>query len=219
MTNLFLKVNKDLFKLGLNPTEILVLAQIMEFNTNTNDCFISNKVLAEQFGVSEKTIARAIEALEKKGYITRNTKNVKGGKERHMLVNTKNLEAQLTKDNLSVDSQDDVSTRDKMTIDKGQNDFCTKDNLTLDKGQNDSIKDNIKDNIKEKDKDITESFSAGALKEESTAPKEIEIDGVKAQPMTREEAMEKFGLSACASSIPTRVAGCVWINKNLVQLI
>jgi hypothetical protein len=26
MTNLFLKVNKDLFKLGLNPTEILLLA-------------------------------------------------------------------------------------------------------------------------------------------------------------------------------------------------
>jgi hypothetical protein len=26
MTNLFLKVNKDLFKLKLNPTEILVLA-------------------------------------------------------------------------------------------------------------------------------------------------------------------------------------------------
>jgi hypothetical protein len=31
MNNVFLKVNKDLFKLKLNPTEILLLAQIMEY--------------------------------------------------------------------------------------------------------------------------------------------------------------------------------------------
>lgn len=42
MTNYFLKVNKDLFSLGLTPIEILILAQIMEFNNNTGDCFISN---------------------------------------------------------------------------------------------------------------------------------------------------------------------------------
>ena len=102
MTNIFMKVNKDLFKLKLNPTEILIIAQVMEFQTNTNDCFISNKVLAEQFGVSEKTISRAVEALEQRGFITRNTKNVKGGKERHMRVNLDKIEEELTKDNLSV---------------------------------------------------------------------------------------------------------------------
>jgi hypothetical protein len=31
MTNKFLKVDKDWFKLGLNPTEILIIAQIAEF--------------------------------------------------------------------------------------------------------------------------------------------------------------------------------------------
>ena len=31
MANVFLKVDKDLFSLDLNPTEILTLAQIMEF--------------------------------------------------------------------------------------------------------------------------------------------------------------------------------------------
>lgn len=43
MANVFLKVDKDLFKLGLNPTQILILAQVIEFNTNTGDCFISNE--------------------------------------------------------------------------------------------------------------------------------------------------------------------------------
>ena len=68
MAKVFLKVDKDLFSKGLNPTEILILAQIIEFDTNTGDCFISDKQLAEQFGVSIKTVSRAIEALENKTY-------------------------------------------------------------------------------------------------------------------------------------------------------
>lgn len=59
----------------------------MEFQTNTGDCFISDKVLAENFCISESTIKREIKKLEDLGYITRETKNVKGGKERHMRVN------------------------------------------------------------------------------------------------------------------------------------
>lgn len=133
MANVFLKVNKDLFKLGLNPTEILILAQIIEFNNNTGSCFISDKVLAENFGVSEKTISRTIKALEEKGYITRETSNVKGGKVRYMRVNQAKL----------------APTTDKMTVEEnnnGQNVCCSKDKLSVDNGQNDLIKDNIKDN-------------------------------------------------------------------------
>ncbi len=56
----------------------------MEFETNTGDCFISDKQLAEQFGVSESTISRELKKLETMGFIVRETKNVKGGKERHI---------------------------------------------------------------------------------------------------------------------------------------
>ena len=149
MANLFLKVSKDLFKLGLNPTEILVLAQVIEFNTNTGSCFISDKALAEAFGVSEKTISRTIKALEDKGLLTRETSNIKGGKVRYMQAN--------------------LGTIDKMTFDEqkqknnnGQNDFCTKDNLTIDNRQNDLIKDNIKDNNKEDNN--KEALTASAVK-------------------------------------------------------
>ena len=37
MSNLFLKVDKDLFKLGLNPTQILIVSQVMEFQRNNQD--------------------------------------------------------------------------------------------------------------------------------------------------------------------------------------
>ena len=210
MTNLFLKVNKDLFKLKLNPTEILILAQIMEFNTNTGSCFISDKVLAESFGVSEKTISRTIKALEDKGFITRETRNVKGGKERHMIANLKKIEAALTKDNLSV--------VDSKNINKGHNDCCTRDNLSVDKGQNDLIKDNIKD--KSLKDNIGEALTASAVKSSIELPEEeVIIDGVKAQVMTKEEAMAKYGLSACANSIPTKITSSYWINKELVKLL
>lgn len=142
MTNLFLKVNKDLFKLGLAPVEILILAQIMEYETNTGKCFISDATLAEMFGVSAKTISRAISNLESKGYIKRDTRNVKGGRERIMLPVIEAIEKTLTKDNLSI--EDEQPKEEQQTI-------CplTTDKMTFDNGQNDFIKDNIKN--KEKD--------------------------------------------------------------------
>jgi DNA-binding MarR family transcriptional regulator len=137
MTNLFLKVNKDLFKLELNPAEILILAQVIEFNTNTGSCFMTDKAFAEMFGVSDSTISRAIKSLENKGFITRTTKNVKGGKERTITVNIQNIENKITSVNLKVDGDLQAS-----------NCGLTNVNLPVDKQQNDLIKDKLKDNIK-----------------------------------------------------------------------
>lgn len=138
MTNLFLKVNKDFFSLGLNPTEILILAQVMEYGTNTGDCFMSDKAFAELFGVSDKTISRALKTLEDREFIKRETKNIKGGKERHIYVQMNKIEMALTTDNLSV-VQSPQGTKCPLTT----------DNLSGDKGQNDLIKDNRKDNLKD----------------------------------------------------------------------
>lgn len=80
------------------------------------------------FGVSVSTIKRELDKLEALGYITRETKNVKGGKERHIKVNLSRLNLSFEEDN------------------KAQNELCTRLNLNLDKVQNEPIKDNIKDN-------------------------------------------------------------------------
>lgn len=139
MSKSFLMVDKDLFKLGLNPTELLVYSQIAEFNRTTGDCFISDKAMADKFGVSDKTISRALTALESRGLIKRTTKNVQKGKERHITVDLAKLEAileELAKDKKSVAGSTD-STSDKMTV-------LEKTNCPLPNGQNDFIKDNGK---------------------------------------------------------------------------
>ena len=154
MTNYFMKVNKDLFKLKLNPTEILILAQVMEFNTNTGDCFISDKVMAEQFGVSESTITRELKKLEAEGFITRETKNIKGGKERHIKVNYNKIEEKLTTVNLTFEENSQKEAQQSKCL-------LTTVNLLIDNKQNDLIKDNLIN--KEKD-NIREDLTARAVK-------------------------------------------------------
>lgn len=147
MSNYFLKVDKDLFNSGLNPLEILLVSQIAEFQNNTGDCFISDKVLAENFGVSESTVKRAIKNLEDLGYITRDTRAVKGGRERHMQLNTEKL------------------TSVKMSFDnanKAQNEPCTKLKMSFVKEQNDTIKDNT-NKIKEKDNIGVDRIASASL--------------------------------------------------------
>lgn len=173
--NNFLKVEKNLFGSGLSPIEILVLSQIMEFDRNTGDCFMSNAAMAKNFGVSEKTVSRAVAALEEKKYITRNTKNVQKGKERHII---------LTKDNLTLANDSEKSTKDKMTL--AEKSICP-----LRKGQNDPIKDNTnkineEDNM-ENDKSALRSatsdlsFSETAQEERliEVAPWELRAMGCK----------------------------------------
>jgi predicted transcriptional regulator len=162
MSNSFLKVDKDYFKLGLNPIEILLLSQVVEFNTNTGDCFMSDKALAAQFGSSEKTISRGLASLEEKGFITRETKNIKGGRVRHIKPVENAINAALTTDKMTVDSNQQTSncplTTDKLTVDNGQNDF---------------IKENIKEKEKE-NKEASHAFGAQIFLEPSgMSPEEI----------------------------------------------
>lgn len=83
------------------------------------------------FGVSERTISRALKSLEDRGLLRRETRNIKGGKERHLTA---------TIDNLAIVRNESNITTDKMTVE--QQTICPLNNR-----QNDLIKDNIlKDN-------------------------------------------------------------------------
>lgn len=140
MTNIFLQVNKDYFQLGLNPTGILLLAQIAEYNRTTGDFFMSDKVLAEQFGVSESTVKRELKKLEEEfGFITRETKNVRGGRERHIKININKIEEKLASVKMSLDECE------KVELDDSQGSKCTLSSVKMNlvKGQIDTIKDNI----------------------------------------------------------------------------
>ena len=102
MTDKFLKLNKDLWKLKLNANEQQILSYIMEFDKNTGDCFISDETFSMYLNTSKSTVSREIKALEQMGYVIRNTKNVKGGKERHLKVNQKKIEEDISNVNLEL---------------------------------------------------------------------------------------------------------------------
>lgn len=140
----FLAVDKNYFTLGLKGNQILILAQIAEFNRTTGDCFMSDQAFAKMLGCSESTISRDLKELENRKLITRETKNVRGGKERHL---------RLTSINLTVVNEDESSTSVNLQVDKKQNIMLTSVNLQVDNLQNDSIKENIKrKDLKENDK-------------------------------------------------------------------
>jgi DNA-binding transcriptional MocR family regulator len=109
----------------------------MEYDTTTGKCFISDSTLAAAFGVSAKTVSRAVSNLEQRGFIKRETRNIKGGRERIMIPVVEAIEQELTKDKLTIVEPQ----RTKSPL--------SKDNLSIVNGQNDFIKDNIID--KEKD--------------------------------------------------------------------
>ena len=139
MTNLFLKVNKDLFGIGLNPIEILIVAQVLEFQTKKLECYITDDSFAKDFNVSRSTVARAVKALEDKGILNRQTTNIKGGKLRYLTINIDKIEELINK------CQNDTCKNESEEINKCQFDYCTSVNLTIDKQQNDTIKDKRKD--------------------------------------------------------------------------
>lgn len=179
MTNLFLQVNKDLYKLGLNANEQLILSYILEFQTKNMVCFITDETFAEYLGTSKPTVSRVLNKLETKGYIARKTENVKGGKKRYITVNINRIDEELAGNKHQNDvCKTEESTNLKMIGDKHQFDSCTSINLIGVNNQNDSIKYNIKDNIKEKEKDNVVFFGQDQEQKEE----ELAEEGSKPTP-------------------------------------
>ena len=72
----FLAVEKQWLGSGLDSLELLIIAQIAEYQRQKWPCYITDKQLAQLFGVSDRTICRYLDALEEKGVLIRETKTV-----------------------------------------------------------------------------------------------------------------------------------------------
>ena len=154
----YLKIPKKYFKQGLSPTELLIVSQVMEFSNNEKPCYVTDAQMAENFGISEKTISRTLKDLEKRNIITRDTKVINGKKTRTLMADTNNLsprEKRADTDKLSVTSSDssygqiDPSHTDNLSVPIQSN--CPSPN-----GQIDLIKDKGKDNLKDNSPEITQ---------------------------------------------------------------
>ena len=147
MTDKFLKLNKDLYKLKLDADQQYILAYVMEFDRNKQQCYMSDESFAMCLNTSTKTVSRKIKILTDKGYITKETTNTQNGKLRYL----KPVLNKIKNDIMDYESSQGTNCplENNNEIRKGQIVPCGKDNLSLRKGQNDLIKDNLKDNIKD----------------------------------------------------------------------
>lgn len=177
MTDKFLKLNKDLYKLKLDADQQYILAYVMEFDRNKQQCYMSDESFAMCLNTSTKTVSRKIKILTDKGYITKETTNTQNGKLRYLKPVLNKIENDIKDYESSQGTKCPLEINEE--IRKGQNVHCGKDNLSICKGQNDLIKDNLKDNRKD---NICEPFgkpndSQGCLTNGSKEEPEVERDG------------------------------------------
>lgn len=182
MANLFLKVDKRFFFLGIDPLGILILSQIDEYTSKDMTCFISNEQLAKQFGSSLSTVKRTIANLEKMGYLNRDTKNTNQGKERFLTINQEVIEKTYGK------AQSELCKSARLTENFAQGSTCS-----LRKGQNGPIKDKCEEQAPlEEDKNKKEKLEAGSSKNSFETPKEKKnkID-INEYPLIEKEEVDK----------------------------
>lgn len=179
MANLFLKVDKRFFFLGIDPLGILILSQIDEYTSKGMTCFISNEQLAKQFGSSLSTVKRTIANLEKMEYLNRDTKNTNQGKERFLTLNQEIIEKTYAK------AQSELCQSARLTENFAQGSTCS-----LRKGQNGPIKDKyVEQASPEKDKNKKDKLGVEPSKISSEIPKEkqLNIDINKLPEVKKEE--------------------------------
>lgn len=75
----YIKVNTEFFNTSLSPLEILILALIESYTRDNKEFYHTNEQMSKMFHVSEKTIRNALDSLEAKNYIKRNTKTISHG--------------------------------------------------------------------------------------------------------------------------------------------
>ena len=181
MANLFLKVDKRFFFLGIDPLGILILSQIDEYTSKGMTCFISNEQLAKQFGSSLSTVKRTIANLEKMEYLNRDTKNTNQGRERFLTINQEVIEKTYAK------AQSELCQSARLTENFAQGSTCS-----LRKGQNGPIKDKCEEQAPlEEDKNKKDKLKAGQPQTSSEIPKEekIKIDISKLPEVKKEEVV------------------------------
>ena len=101
MDGYFLAVYKELFGLGLNSLDMLIISQVYEYQRNSLDCHATNEQFSEWFGESLYKIERSIKKLSNLNIIDKQTTFISGKKgkdgkkagnrQRVMKLNPKNM--------------------------------------------------------------------------------------------------------------------------------
>ena len=148
MDNNFLAINKDYLNYDLKSIDILIIAQIEEFDRNKKFCHLSNQQFAEMFGESKSTVKRTIDKLEKLNIIKRQTTFIKnnGRSNKQRILSLNNISKWKVQNESTIHNGKSImnppSKMEGSNVDNGRFKNAQW------KVQNDPIKDNIKYNIK-----------------------------------------------------------------------
>lgn len=143
MENKFLAIDKKYFNREFKSIELLIIAQIEEFERNNCECYITNEQLSDMFGESISTIKRALSSLETKGIIKRKTSTVSnnGQKSKQRILSISKIQ---NEPNLN---QNDVKKSNKQGSDAKKVRFKNEES----KAHNEPIKEKKKENKKDND--------------------------------------------------------------------
>ena len=141
MENKFLAIDKKYFNKEFKSIELLIIAQIEEFERNNCECYITNEQLSDMFGESISTIKRALSSLETKGIIKRKTSTVSnnGRKSKQRILSISKVQ---NEPNLN---QNDVKKSNKQGSDAKKVRFKNEES----KVHNEPIKEKKKENKKD----------------------------------------------------------------------
>lgn len=78
MKGTFLAVDKTYLRSGLKSIDILLFAQIEEFQRNGSRCYMTTEQFSMLFGESERTVERSLERLDRGNWIIRKSSFVSG---------------------------------------------------------------------------------------------------------------------------------------------
>lgn len=122
----YLTIDKELYSSGLNPTEIMLISQIKEFEKNGKECFITNQQFADWFSISTKTIERTLDKIEAMGYIKRVTKTITDNGKKSKVRTLKTLEGTVKMTQPYDDLEDDLEDEGTVNLSKNNGEGTVK---------------------------------------------------------------------------------------------
>lgn len=151
--DVFLKISKGKYfnNKDFSPIDILVMAQIEEFERNNKDCFISDETMAHNFNVSVSTISRSLDYLEKQKYIIKEIsyENAKGiiKKKRQLSIQNEDTKSDTTNQNENNTTNQKALLKDNDLL-KDNNLKDKKDNNMIQQNEIKDKKDNLVNDVK-----------------------------------------------------------------------
>ena len=187
--DVFLKISKGKYfnNKDFSPIDILVMAQIEEFERNNKDCFISDETMAHNFNVSVSTISRSLDYLEKEKYIIKKIsyENAKGiiKKKRQLSIQNEDTKSDTTNQK----ANNTTNQNENNTTNQNENNTTNQKALLKD---NDLLKDN---NLKDKkDNNMIQQNEIKDKKDNLVNDVKMEEEIINVKPKVRKTYLERL---------------------------